>query len=258
VHLYFKNKINNMKQPTLLILIVAMLSACKKNDVPTTPVVPPEVIYKVKTFAGINGSNAVTNTYNTEGRITKAQGTNFSYEYSYGINTVTGKLYDPNLSGTVVYDLNADGFVTKKTNFTNAVAVTEVIYSYNANKQILKTVETAIASGSSSTDNYYYTNKSLDSIKTTFSNNADVWNLAYEYYTDKKSNTGNKNFGFQFYPENSDKLVKKTTFTAYIAATNTNNLPQINNYTYSFDALGRETQRVINGLVNFSSNYTYY
>jgi hypothetical protein len=248
-----------MKKIRLLILIVAILSACKKNHVPTMPVVPPEVIYKVKTTASINGSNAVTNTYNAEGRITKAQGTNFIYEFSYGINTVTEKLYDPNLSSTNVYDLNADGFVTKKTDFNNAISVEEKIYSYNANKQILKTVETVLtAGGGSSTDNYYYTNKSLDSIKTTFSNNADVWNLAYEYYTDKKSNTGNKNFGFQFYPENSDKLVKKTTFTAYIAATNTNNPPQISNYTYSFDALGRETQRVINGQVNFSSNYTYY
>jgi hypothetical protein len=248
-----------MKKIRLLILIVAILSACKKNDVPTTPLVPPEVIYKVKTTASINGSNTITYSYNTEGKITKTQGINFIYEFSYGINTVAEKLYDPNPNRTVVYDLNADGFVTKKTYFDNAIAVEEIIYSYNANKQLMKTVATVlIPGGDISTDNYYYTNKSLDSIIETFSSNANVWKYAYEYYTDKKSNTGNKNFGFQFYPENSDKLLKRNIFTAYIAATNTSNPPVISDFTYSFDALGRETQRVINGLVNLSINYTYY
>jgi hypothetical protein len=245
-----------MKKVTILVLLLAILFSCKKNetDTPTAP----EIVYKIKTDARVDGSNVRTYTYDANGRLLKNDGTIYKYEYSYSGNTATEKYYNTNLVSTTLYELNADGLIHKRTISSNATFLSETIYSYNANKQVLKTIGTNIATGVITTENYYYTKKSLDSIRTTFSDNTDVWRISYEYYTDKKSTTAYKNYGLFFYADASDKLIKKSTFNAYVSATNTNNPPQINDITYSFDPLDRVTQRVFNGQVNSSNNYIYY
>jgi hypothetical protein len=245
-----------MKKITILLLLLATLFSCKKNKTETS--VPPEIVYKIKTIAGINNSNVRTYTYDTDGRLLKNDGTIYKYEYSYSGNTVTEKYYNTNLVSTTLYELNADGLVSKESYSDNTGVLSVTIYTYNTNKQVQKTMRTYTASGFIATENYFYTGKAVDSVKTTFSNNADVWKIVYEYYTDKKPSTNYKNWGINFYADRSDKLIKKSTFTAYIAATNTNNPPQIDEVTYSFDALDRVTQRVFNGQVNSSNNYTYY
>jgi hypothetical protein len=245
-----------MKKITILVLLLATLFSCKKNktDTPTLP----EVVYKIKTEARVDGSNVRTYTYDTDGRLLKNDGTIYRYEYSYSANTATEKYYNTNLVNTTLHELNADGLVSKESYSDNSGVLSVTIYTYNTNKQVQKTMRTYTASGFIATENYFYTGKAVDSVKTTFSNNADVWKIVYEYYTDKKPSTNYKNLGINFYADRSDKLVKKITFTAYIAATNTNNPPQISDITYSFDALDRVTQRVFNGQVNSSNNYTYY
>ncbi len=229
-----------------LILSVLFLSvviySCKKNNTDTA--VPGVTIPKVKSYS-IGGDNVIY-TYDAQKRIiSRVNATsNWKYEYSYGTNTVSENYYvGTTLSTTKLYDLNADGLVTKESYTLPAASVPyKTIYSYNANKQVATIVKSNTLNTNTTTETNFYTASTLDSTQTTFSYNNDLYRFWYTYYTDKTNSIGYKNQGYLFWAETAAMPLKKQTS---IFRTNGIFNTQVDDYTYLFDTENRITKRTI-------------
>jgi YD repeat-containing protein len=226
--------------PFLCISVVFF--SCKKNNTDTA--VPGITFPKVKTYT-IGGDN-VTYTYDAQGRILTRVNTasNWKYEYSYTANTATENYFvGTTLSTAKVYDLNADGLVTKETYTLPAASVPyKTVYTYNANKQVATLVKSNSINTNTTTEINFYTGTTLDSSQTTFSYNNDLYRFWYTYYTDKTTSITNKNQGYLFWAETAAMPLKKQTS---IFRTNGFFNTQVDDYTYTFDAENRITKRTI-------------
>lgn len=232
-----------MKKIMLSILFLSVvIFSCKKNNTDTAA--PTATIPKVKTYT-IGGDN-VTYTYDVQGRLlTRINAvSNWKYEYSYTANTATENYYvGTTLSTSKLYDLNADGLVTKESYTLPAVSVPyKSIYTYNANKQVATVVKSNSLNTNTTTEINFYTGTTLDSSQTTFSYNNDLYRYWYTYYTDKTNCISYKNQGYLFWAETAAMPLKKQTSifrTSGIFNT------QVDDYIYLFDTENRITKRTI-------------
>ena len=232
-----------MKKIILPVLFLSVtFFSCKKNNTDTA--VPGTTIPKVKTYT-IGGDN-VAYTYDAQGRILTRVNTasNWKYEYSYTANTATENYFvGITLSTSKVYDLNADGLVTKETYTLPAASVPyKSIYMYNANKQVATVVRSNSLNTNTSTETNFYTGITLDSSQTTFSYNNNLYRFWYTYYTDKTNSIAYKNQGYLFWAETAAMPLKKQTS---IFRTNGIFNTQVDDYTYTFDTENRITKRTI-------------
>jgi hypothetical protein len=231
-----------MKKLILSVLCVFAFFSCKKNNTDNTasgPTVP-----KVKNYS-IGGDNVIY-TYDVQGRIIKRANTasNWKYEYSYIANTATENYYvGTTLSTSKLFDLNADGLVTKETYALPAAAVPyKTTYSYNANKQVATIIKSNSLNTNTTIETHFYTGTILDSSQTTFSHNSDLYRFWYTYYTDKTNSIAYKNQGYLFWAETAAiPLKKQTSIFRTSGILNT----QVDDYTYLFDAENRITKRTI-------------
>ncbi len=234
-----------MKKLLFILTIIFLTTACKKDNA-TNEIVsnPPIAIPKVKTLS-IGGDN-VTYTYDAQGRVLSRINTasNWKYEFSYSSNTVTENYYvGTTLSTTKLYDLNADGFVIKEYYaFPTASIPYKSIYTYNSNKQVATIVKSNTINSNVTTETNFYTATTLDSSRTTFSYNNDLYRYWYSYYTDKANSISNKNQGYLFWSEAATMPLKKQTS---IFKTNGFFNTQVDDYTYLFDIENRITKRTI-------------
>ena len=228
----------------ILCLSFAILSCKKNNNDTVTPIILPAPIVKVKNFT--LGSDNVTYTYDMQGRLLARVNTasNWKYEYSFNATTTTENYFvGTTLSTTKIYDLNADGLVIKESfSFPAGSTPYKSIYSYNANKQVATLVKSNSLNTNSTTENYFYTGNTLDSSRTTFSFNNDLYRFWYSYFTDKPNSIAYKNQGYLFYAEMASNPIKKVTS---IFRTSGNFNIQVDDYTYTFDTENKITRRII-------------
>lgn len=232
-----------MKKLLLPVLCISVaFFSCKKNN--TNTALPGSTIPKVKNYT-IGGDN-VTYTYDAQGRILARVNTvsNWKYEYSYSTSAVTEKYFvGTTLSSTKLYDLNADGFVTKESyTFPVASVPYKTIYNYNANKQVATIIKSNTLNTNTTTETNFYTGTTLDSTHTTFSYNNDLYRFWYTYYVDKTNSIAYKNQGYFFWAETAAIPLKKQTS---IFRTNGFFNTQVDDYTYLFDAANKITKRTI-------------
>jgi hypothetical protein len=232
-----------MRQLMLSVLFLSVvIFSCKKNNTDTA--VPGKAIPKVKTYT-IGGDN-ITYTYDAQGRITTRVNitSNWKYQYNYTANTATENYYvGTTLSTIKLYDLNAEGLVTKESyTLPAASAPYKTIYTYNANKQVTTAVKSNSLNTNTTTETNFYTGTTLDSSQTTFSYNNDLYRYWYTYYTDKTNSIAHKNQGYLFWAETAAMPLKKQTS---IFRTNGIFNTQVDDYTYTFDTENRITKRTI-------------
>lgn len=248
-----------MKKLRLPILCISFaFFSCKKNNIDTE--VLGTTIHKVKTYT-IGGDNVIY-TYDAQGRIiTRVNAaSNWKYEYSYGTNIATENYYvGSTLSTSKVYELNAEGLVTKESYTIPATSVPyKTTYSYNASKQVATIVKSNTLNTNTTTETNFFTGTILDSSQTTFSYNNDLYRFWYTYYTDKNNSIANKNQGYLFWAETAANPLKKQTS---IFRTNGLFNTQVDDYTYIFDAENRITKRTITtagGGGSSVNDITYY
>lgn len=232
-----------MKKITTLILVVFLLSACKKSTTPEviTPTTP-EVVHKIKTI--IMPFGIFTQTYDASGRLVTVTNTsnNSKFEYTYTSNTVTENYYVATiLKSSLLHNLNADGLIIKSSYLlhpANNIPNT-TNFTYNANKQRVSIIYSNTLNNNVTTYTNFYTNCSVDSAHTTYSNLNGISRHYYTYYTDKINTTNFKNRGTLFYAEESKMPIKKintiNNFNGVITTETTD-------YTYIFDTQNRITQ----------------
>jgi YD repeat-containing protein len=232
-----------MKKIIATLLIGSILFSCKKSNDATPAVNIPEVVYKIKTLTSTTGTT--TFTYDTQGRIIveTTSSNNSKFEYTYTANTVTQNYYiGTTLNFTKVYEINADGLVTKSSNTFPLVNVPYITtFTYNANKQTVARIGSNTLNNDVVTRTNFYTGKTLDSSRTTFSNNNNIYRYYYTYYTDKKNTTNFKNRGTLFNAEESSMPIKQIVYKEFLFGVN--KPPQIEDYTYIFDAQNRIIQQ---------------
>ena len=243
-----------MKKIIFLTLTTISLLACQKDkSANTSPVTPTP---KIKTYS--IGSDDVSYTYDTQGRLLTriSVAGNWKYAYTYSTNSVKQDYYNGAIiKNTYIFDLNDDGYVTKELLTFPATGNYQTNYTYTANKQIATMVSSNSLNTKTNTQTNFYTGTTLDSSHLTYSYNSDKYRYIYSYYTDKTNSIGNKNSGHLFYPDNASFPLKQGKYI--FSATNT----QIDDYTYSFDTQNRITKRTITTAGNSTpsvNNITYY
>ena len=234
-----------MKNLILAAVVISCFAACKKSKT-EEPTPTPQIVVVPKIKTTTIGGDLVTSTYDNQGRLlTKISPvSNWKYEYVYGTNLVTENYYvGTTLSTSKNFELNADGFITKETyNLPITSIPFKTLYTYNANKQLQTKVSSNTMNSNGNTETYFYTGTILDSMRTTFNQNNDLYRFFYTYYTDKLNSFGYKNQGLLFFAETGDNPVKKQTS---IFRTNGFFNTQVDDFTYIFDAQNRITRRSI-------------
>ncbi len=229
-----------MKKLLLAVLVIINFTACKKSEIVSQNAVEA----KVKTFS--IGSDIINYAYDNQGRIMArvSPSGNWKAEFAYSGNTVTENYYiGATLSTTKLYELNANGLVSKESYTFPATSVPyKTQYSYNANRQLLARISNNTINANTSIETFFYTGSVLDSMQTTFNQNTDIYRFVYEYYTDKANTLSNKNQGFLFLAERESMALKKQTSTF---RTNGFINVQVDDFTYNFDTKGKITKRTI-------------
>lgn len=249
-----------MKKIIFAVAAVLIFTACKKNKTEEPSPTPVVAVPKVKTFT--IGGDAVNYTYDALGRLLTrvSPSGNWKSEFTYSGNAVTENYYvGTTLSTTKVLELNADGFVVKEGYTFPATAMPyKSVYAYNANKQLQTKVSSNTINSNGSTETYFYTGAMLDSMRTSFAQNNDLYRFIYAYYTDKENSIAYKNQGYLFWFETAAMPLKKQTA---IFKTNGFFNTQVDDYTYNYDAQNRIIKRTITmvgGSTPSVNDITYY
>src|SRR6218665_161974 len=244
----------------LLLLVAACIMGCRK-DKPTPA--PVATIAKIKSETNVATGQTYNYTYDNQGRITRIDKPSGFYEaYTYTSAKLTWAEYsaagEPQYRK--YYELNSEGLATKAT-YDDPIYLTT--YTYNSDKQLLKSInyENGLVI---STEDYFYTNKQLDSVVNKSPNSLGYSTIAYEYYDNMESTLSKKNYGHLYLGEVTNKAVKKTSIITYTAAgvVYPNNSYTISNV-YEMDAQNRivkTTSTVVRttGTTTGSTTYLYY
>jgi hypothetical protein len=260
------NKIRNpksrkMTKNFLLILTgCILLSSCKKDKTPATPT---ETVPKIKSETNIATGQSYTYTYNNDGRIAKIVKPSTYYEtYDYTPSLVSWAEYSATgvLQNRRYYELNSQGLAIRATYDDPAYSTT---YTYNSDKQLLKTSEYQNGVLTATAD-YFYTNKLPDSSVSKSPLSAGSSTFAYEYYDTIVSTYSEKNYGRVNWGEGSKKAQKKFHLKTYDAAGNFYpNTSYTISYVHEVDAQGNitkvtSTRVAASGTTVNNTVYTYY
>jgi hypothetical protein len=218
----------------LLIITWVLLSsivACKKNNMDSNLPVKPTLV-KMVVF---NNRDTTRYFYDNSNRILKistvSPGVIVENKFIYTDSSVFEVRFA--VSGAFlnhIFKLNGSGLVSYSAPVSNRPATTT--YWYNTDKQILKTVSIDVNGIDSLVALYYYSNKNLDSVRSTI-NNHFLNKVQYEYYAGKMNIIDNENTGQPYLGAGNINPVKKMT-----------DLQSEINFKYEYDERNRISKRI--------------
>ena len=216
----------------IILIATASIVSCGKDKTTPTPLVN---VPKVKTETNLTSGLSYNYTYDSQGRVIKVTKPSTNYEeYVYTPTLATFAEYSAAgvLQYRKYYELNSQGLAIKLT-YDDPIYLTT--YTYNSDKQPLKTTnyQNGVITG---TTDYYYTNKLLDSAVNKSPNNLNSTTYAYEYYDNIENTFSEKNFGRLNWGELSSKAIKKFSLKDYIAGVFYPNTYYTISYVYELDA----------------------
>ncbi len=255
-----------LKSKLLLLCVIASVTllSCKKESLITNSVgsSPSDALVKTKT----DGNNVESYSYDNQNRISRivfstTTGPSYYHEFTYSNGAVSEyhsgePLYEleqvlPNgtiklncTSNPSIFKLNTNGFYAGTTTTcqtqsykydTNGFIVNQdyAITDYNTVEQVINDNKNILQI---SGKGFSYGGGEFDI------------NTNYDYYLDKISSIGNKNFGRSYLGKSSENLLKKETQNG-----------ETTTYTYLYDAQQRVIQKTsIKLSVVKTTSYTYY
>ncbi len=239
-----------MKKQFILMSTIAtvLLFSCKKENI-SNPAANGMNGSRIKTW--VTASSVSNYTYDASGNLTAltySDGSKKTYDYQPG--KITEKIFDAGGINTqaYVYELNADGLVSKET--SPQIPGFDIVTIYNSERQIVKTV--AHANGLIQSADYFYSNGNCDSVRFSTGN---TWNSSVirSYYPDKLNSLDYDSQGTSFYGKGNKNLEKTEQY--FFSDGSKGDLVT---YSYELDAKGRAVKQTTSSGANLEIGLISY
>lgn len=210
----------------IVIGMLVVLISCQKNS-------KPDLDATRKITSVTQDGNVLDYVYDNQGRLISRTAPEGNTTYSYTTSMVTEKIDAPTGLATLIYELNAQGLVSKCYNLNSPQLFTS--YQYNAAGALVTEIYNGSGNSIAETSYHYGAAGDLDSAIVRQSNNI-VQVKIFEFDTSQLNVIAAERFGISIFGKDSPHLIKKQT------EINTGGSIVINTYSYEFDNTGRVTR----------------
>jgi hypothetical protein len=242
-----------MKKLTFaLIVVVTLISSCKKDKSEDTTTGIPLIKSRVMILADSTIYDSVALEYNTQNKLIGGKtknGGNMVVEY--GTSVITLKVYDKTgvLSRTETSILNSQGWISEY----SIVDVPQNIndnqkYFFDDQEHLVKFVESTAKYIDTSFNSFTGDNVTTTILRSWMHSAVSIDTTYSEYYTDKLSTIETCNMGFPTIGKPNKNLLKKTTEGE-----------DVTDYIYEFDSQNRVLKQTVyyKGKLSYHIDFTY-
>lgn len=214
------------KKLLTVIGMFALLLSCQKNG-------KPDQDETGKITSVTQNGNTLDYEYDNEGRLVSRTAPEGNTTYTYTPLMVTEKINAATGPITLIYELNAQGLVSKCYDLNSPQLFTS--YQYNAAGVLVTETYDEAGNGIVETSYHYGAAGDLDSAIVRRFNNI-IQKKIFEFDTSQPNVIAAEKFGIPIFGKDSPHLIKKQT------EINTGGTTVTNTYTYEFDNIGRVTK----------------